>query len=150
MENSHKEKPPENISEKERKEKEATSRFCEYAGVIFVKAREGAKTEKFFTPFGRESSKRYHVSNSSDHMVAVSQREREEAEKLLESIREKDDYYEEKIASKLKVFLKKEEVFLRAFAEMETQFPEMAILLRTEKPYLRSKMDIMEKEWKDN
>ncbi|MFP4539455.1 MAG: hypothetical protein ACLFNN_00780 [Candidatus Paceibacterota bacterium] len=148
MESNPFEKMPDDLSEKERKEKEACARISEQASYLFKEAEEKAKKDNDFSPSDRKSGKRYSVENASDYMVAVSQRERAESEKFLESVREKDNYYEEKVASKLKVFLRKEETLLRALAELQTQFPELASLIKAQKPYLHEKLKNSEKDWK--
>ncbi len=141
------ERSPDKPSEKERKEKDACLRVLESAKEIFKEAERQAEAEKNFSPADKGSTKRYPVDSAFDYMVAVAQRERQEGESLLESTREKGDYYEEKMMSKLKVFLRKEETFLRALAEMESQFPEIASFLKTQKPYLQDKISNMEKKW---
>lgn len=144
------ERPPESRSEKERKEREACVRVIESAKRIFVEAGAEAKREGNFSPAEKGSTKRYPIDSASDYMVAVSQRERLKAEDLLESVKEKGDYYEEKVTAKLKVFLRKEEDLLRSFAELESHFPELASLIRTQKSYLREKIVSAENEWKSN
>ena len=148
MEKNPMERQPDSRSEKERKEREACLSVCESAKRLFEEAGEEAKREGDFSPAEKGSTKKYPVKSVPDYIVAVSQRERSRAEDMLESLREKDNYYEEKVAAKLKVFLRKEESFLRSLAELEAHFPEMASLIRAQKPYLQEKIAGAENEWK--
>ncbi|MGM0482386.1 MAG: hypothetical protein ACQEP6_00775 [Patescibacteria group bacterium] len=150
MEKNPMERPPENISEKEKKEKEACSRICELVEELFKNAEEETAKEGDFSPPSKVATKRYAIKNAPDYMVAVAQRERIKGEELLESVREEDNYYEEKVASKLKVFLRKEESLLRSLAEIQSHFPELASLLMAQKPYLKEKGQEAEKDWKNN
>ena len=143
------EKLPEKGSEKEKKEREACLRVCEAAEGVFKESERKVKEEKNFSPIDKGSTKRYSIESTYDYMVALTQRERQESETLLESVKEKNEYYEEKVAGKLKTFLKKEETLIRALAEMETHFPELALLIKTQKPYLKQKINDTEKNMKE-
>lgn len=149
MESNPMEKPPEEGSEKEKKEREACLFVCEAAESVFRESERKVKEEKNFSPIDKKCSKRYLIENTSDYMVALAQRERQESERLFESVKEKNEYYEEKIAGKLKTFLKKEEVLIRALAEMESLFPELALFIKSQKPYLKQKMKDAEKGMKE-
>lgn len=142
------ENSPEGKSEKEQKEKEACIFISEKAEPLFKEAKESLNKDNDFSPVDKGSSKRYSIENPSDYMVALAQRERQESENFLDQIKHKNEYYEEKVANKLKVFLKKEETMLRALAEIETQFPELSQLIKVQKPYLQEKINNSEKEWR--
>ena len=143
------ERSPEGRSNKQEKEQEACGRVCREAGALFERAEERARSERYCTPADRKSTKRFPVESAADHMVAVSQREHEEVERFLESVRERGQYYEEKAASKLKRFLKREEDLLRSLAEIETHYPALAELLKERKPYLKKKMQDADRSWKE-
>ncbi len=147
MEKSPLERTPEGSSEKNEKEREACLRVCEMAREIFEEAETKAKKERNFSPSDRRSSKRYSIENPADYMVAVSQRERMEGDRLLESVRENGQYYEEKAAGKLRTFLRKEEAFFRAFAELETRYPDLASFIKAQKPYLGDKIKDADLNW---
>ncbi len=140
------ESPQERGPERDTKQKEACDLVCENAKKIFEDSEKIVEEEKNFSPTDEFSTKRYSIDNAFDYSVALAQRERQESEKLLESVKEKNEYYEEKITNKLKTFLKKEETLLRALAEMESNFPELASLIKTQKPYLEDKIKEMEKK----
>ena len=142
------EQSPEYRSEKERKEHEAFERIREEAVDALDRALERAEREEAFSSPDKRSTKRFPVESAVDHMVAVAQNEREEAEAFLERVRERGEYYEEKTAAKLRAFLRREEALLRSFAEMEALFPDLAELLKERKPYLKEKISSAEKGWK--
>ena len=80
--------------------------------------------------------KSYQIKTELDFLLARVEREREEMETLLATVRRDDDYWKEKAAAKLRAFLDLEAQFLSRLAELESDYPALAAALEERKPYL--------------
>lgn len=70
-------------------------------------------------------------------MIAQAQTETDIAKEIVESIRQKNDYYEEKLALKMLEFFKEEEKVISLYAEAKKNYPLLAELMENKRPYLK-------------
>jgi len=70
-------------------------------------------------------------------LIAQAQTETDIAKEIVESIRQKNDYYEEKLALKMLEFFKEEEKVISLYAEAKKNYPLLAELMENKRPYLK-------------
>jgi len=80
------------------------------------------------------------IQNELDYLVSEAQVETDIAKGILERIRKKGDYYEEKLALKMVAFYQWEERLLTLYAEAKTHFPMLAGLMENKRPYLKEQL----------
>jgi hypothetical protein len=80
--------------------------------------------------------KRNPIQNEIEYLVARAQAETDIAQHIQGEARKENDYWKEKSAAKMVAFHEHEEKMLTFYAEMKTDFPELAWALEERKPYL--------------
>ena len=83
-------------------------------------------------------------------MVAQAQLETDIAKDVVESMRSKNSYHEEKIALKMLDFYKEEEKVITLYAEAKTNYPLLAELMENKRPYLREFLAEAKKLYEQN
>src|SRR3989344_2409336 len=77
------------------------------------------------------------IKDEVDFLIAQAQTETDIAKEIVESIRQKNDYYEEKLALKMLEFFKEEEKVISLYAEAKKNYPLLAELMENKRPYLK-------------
>ena len=77
------------------------------------------------------------IKDEVDFLIAQAQTETDIAKETVESIRQKNDYYEEKLALKMLEFFKEEEKVISLYAEAKKNYPLLAELMENKRPYLK-------------
>ena len=77
------------------------------------------------------------IKDEIDYLIAQAQTETDIAKEIVESIREKNDYYQEKLALKMLEFYKEEEKVVSLYAEAKKNYPLLAELMENKRPYLK-------------
>ena len=77
------------------------------------------------------------IQDEIDFMIAQAQTETDIAKEIVESIRTKNNYYEEKLALKMLEFYKEEEKVISHYAEAKKNYPLLAELMENKRPYLK-------------
>ena len=70
-------------------------------------------------------------------MIAQAQVETDVAKEIVETMRQKNSYYEEKLALKMLEFFKEEEKVVSLYAEAKKNYPLLAELMENKRPYLK-------------
>lgn len=76
------------------------------------------------------------IKDNIDFLIVQSQTETNIAKEIVEDIRKKGDYYEEKLALKMLEFFKTEERLISLYVEAKRNYPILAKLMENKKPYL--------------
>lgn len=77
------------------------------------------------------------IKDEIDYLIAQAQTETDIAKEIVESIRKKNDYYQEKLALKMLEFYKQEEKVTSLYAEAKKNYPLLAELMENKRPYLK-------------
>lgn len=77
------------------------------------------------------------INNEIDFMVAQAETETDIAREIVENIRVKGEYYEEKLALKMLDFFEQEERVIALYAEAKQNYPLLAELMENKRPYLK-------------
>jgi len=77
------------------------------------------------------------IKDEIDFLIAQAQVETDVAKEIVETMREKNSYYEEKLALKMLEFFKEEEKVISLYAEAKKNYPLLAELMENKRPYLK-------------
>jgi len=80
---------------------------------------------------------KYPIKDEIDFLIAQAQVETDVAKEIVETMREKNSYYEEKLALKMLEFFKEEEKVISLYAEAKKNYPLLAELMENKRPYLK-------------
>ena len=80
---------------------------------------------------------KYPIKDEIDFLIAQAQVETDVAKEIVETMRQKNSYYEEKLALKMLEFFKEEEKVVSLYAEAKKNYPLLAELMENKRPYLK-------------
>ncbi|HVS79820.1 MAG TPA: hypothetical protein VHF05_02485 [Candidatus Paceibacterota bacterium] len=81
------------------------------------------------------------IENEYDYLVAKAEAETNKAREILLEARERNDYYQEKVAAKLLEFCETQEKSVRLYAEARLYYPDLGDLIEKRWPQYRSLSD---------
>jgi hypothetical protein len=76
------------------------------------------------------------IASIGDFLVAHAERDLLLARKFLEETRAKNEYFHEKAAAKIVAFYQLELTLIKQYVELKLYFPQTAMALEEQKPYL--------------
>ena len=81
------------------------------------------------------------IKDEIDFLIAQTQSETDIAKEIVENIRKRGDYHNEKLSLKMLEFYKCEEKLISLYAEAKKNYPLLVELMENKRPYLK---DILE------
>jgi hypothetical protein len=90
------------------------------------------------------------IKDEIDFMIAQAQAETDIAREIVENLRLRNSYYEEKLALKMLEFYVQEERVISLYAEAKKNYPLLATLMENKRPYLKDLLEESKKFYENH